>query len=57
LQNILKYGQREIGEGTQMGWKTQKGVSSPNIYDKKLLKPLIDALKKSAKELNWDINN
>jgi ribosomal protein L37AE/L43A len=57
LQNILKYGQREIGEGTQMGWKTQKGVSSPNIYDKKLLKPLIDALKKSAKELTWDFNN
>ncbi|TFG27175.1 MAG: hypothetical protein EU532_08095 [Promethearchaeota archaeon] len=57
LQNILKYGQREMGEGTQMGWKTQKGVSSPNIYDKKLLKPLIDALKKSAKELNWDFDN
>ncbi len=57
LQNILKYGQREIGEGTQMGWKTQKGVSSPNIYDKKLLEPLIDALKKSAKELDWNINN
>ncbi|MFX1411907.1 MAG: hypothetical protein ACFFA6_16290, partial [Promethearchaeota archaeon] len=28
LSNILKYGQREMGEGTQMGWKAQKGVSS-----------------------------
>ncbi len=57
LQNILKYGQREMGNGTQMGWKVQKGVSSPNLYDKKLLKPLINALKNAAKELNWDIDN
>lgn len=55
LSNILRYGQREMGEGTQMGWKTQKGVSSPNIYDKKLIKPLIRALKKISTELNWDI--
>ncbi|MHA1294244.1 MAG: hypothetical protein ACTSQJ_16445, partial [Promethearchaeota archaeon] len=55
LQNIIKYGYREMGEGIQMGWKLQKGVSSPNIYDKKLIKPLIKALKKVAKELNWDI--
>ena len=57
LQNILKYGQREMGEGTQMGWKAQKGVASPNIYDKKLLKPLISALKKVANELNWNIED
>jgi ribosomal protein L37AE/L43A len=56
LSNILRYGQREMGEGTQMGWKTQKGVSSPNIYDKKLVKPLINALKKISTDLNWDIN-
>ena len=49
LRNILKYGQREIGEGTQMGWKLQKGVSSPNIHDKKMIKPLIKALKNIAK--------
>ncbi len=56
LSNILKYGQREMGEGTQMGWKTQRGVSSPNIYDKKLLIPLISALKKISTELNWNIS-
>jgi ribosomal protein L37AE/L43A len=53
LSNILKYGQREIGEGTQMGWKTQRGVSSPNIYDKNLITPLIKALKKIQTELDW----
>ena len=52
--NILKYGQREMGEGIQMGWKAQKGVSSPNLYDKKLIKPLINALRKILIELNWD---
>jgi ribosomal protein L37AE/L43A len=55
LSNILRYGQREMGEGTQMGWKAQRGVSSPNIYDKKLIKFLINALKKISTELNWDI--
>jgi len=53
LNNVLKYGQREIGEGTQMGWKTQRGVASPNIYDKKLITPLIKALKKIQTELEW----
>jgi len=57
LSNILKYGQREMGEGTQMGWKAQKGVSSPNLYDKKLVSPLIEALKKISVELNWNIKN
>jgi ribosomal protein L37AE/L43A len=53
LSHILKYGQREMGEGTQMGWKTQRGIASPNIYDKKLITPLIKALKKIQTELNW----
>lgn len=57
LSNILKYGQREMGEGTQMGWKAQKGVSSPNLYDKKLVSPLINALKKISIELKWNIRN
>ncbi|MFW9878641.1 MAG: hypothetical protein ACFFG0_36640 [Candidatus Thorarchaeota archaeon] len=56
LSNILKFGQREMGEGTQMGWKTQRGISSPNIYDKRLIKPLISALKKISTELNWNVN-
>ena len=55
LQNVLKYGQREMGGNTQMGWKLQKGVSSPNIYDKKLINPLISALKSCAQELDWNI--
>jgi hypothetical protein len=45
-----------MGEGTQMGWKLQRGVSSPNLYNKKSTRPLIDALKKSAQELKWDID-
>ena len=53
LSNLLKYGQKEIGEGTQMGWKSQKGIASPNIYDKKLVTPLINALQKIKQELNW----
>lgn len=57
LSNILKYGQREMGEGTQMGWKSQRGVSSPNIYEKKLIKSLINGLKKVSIELNWSINH
>ena len=55
LKNIMRYGQRDMGAGAQMGWSLQRGVSSPNIYDKKELKPLIEALKKIAKELNWEI--
>ena len=57
LSSFIKYGKREMGEGIQMGWKTQKGISSPNIYDKNLIKPLIRALKKISKELNWNNNN
>lgn len=53
LSNILKYGKSEMGGGTQMGWKAQRGVSSPNLYDKKLISPLVDALKKIVVELNW----
>jgi ribosomal protein L37AE/L43A len=56
LSNILKFGQIEMGEGTQMGWKTQRGISSPNIYDKKLISQLIDALRKISIELKWNIN-
>ncbi|MFW9826366.1 MAG: hypothetical protein ACFFEY_01960 [Candidatus Thorarchaeota archaeon] len=56
LSNILKFGQREMGNGTQMGWKSQKGISSPNIYDKKLIKPLINALKTIAIDLKWNLN-
>jgi len=57
LSNILKYGQRELGEGTQMGWKAKKGVSSPNLYNKEELRPLIEALKKISQDLGWEINN
>lgn len=57
LSNILKYGQREMGNGTQMGWKSQKGISSPNIYDKKHVRSLLNALKNISFELNWTINN
>ena len=54
FSNLIKYGQREMGMNTQMGWKSQRGVSSPNIYDKEILKPLIEALKKIAIEMKWE---
>ena len=54
LSTFLKNGQREMAEGAQMGWKAQKGMASPNIYDKKLVRPLINALKKIAIELKWE---
>ncbi|MHA1107073.1 MAG: hypothetical protein ACTSPN_15365 [Promethearchaeota archaeon] len=54
FSKLIKYGQREMAEGTQMGWKAQRGVSSPNIYDKKIIRPLINALKKISDELNWN---
>ncbi len=57
LSNILKFGQREMGEGTQLGWKTQRGVSSPNIYDKKSIRQLINALRKISQELKWEVKN
>lgn len=57
LSNILKYGQREMGNSAQMGWKAQKGISSPNIYDKKFIRPLINALKKISTELKWAIDS
>jgi ribosomal protein L37AE/L43A len=56
LSNILKYGQREMGEGTQMGWKAQRGISSPNIYDKTQIMKLIKALKKISTAMNWEIS-
>ncbi len=56
LSNILKFGQREMGQGTQMGWKAQRGISSPNIYDKKFVRPLINALINIFIELGWKIN-
>jgi len=54
LSNILKFGQSEMGEGTQMGWKTQRGIASPNINDRKLIKPLISALRKVSIDLKWE---
>ncbi|MFX0137773.1 MAG: hypothetical protein ACFFDN_29300, partial [Candidatus Hodarchaeota archaeon] len=57
LSNILKYGQREMGNSAQMGWKAQKGISSPNIYDKKLIRPLINALRIILTELKWNVES
>ena len=54
LSNIMRYGQREMGDGTKMGWKAQRGVSSPNLYERELVKPLINASEKLSVELNWN---
>jgi len=53
LSNFMKSG--GMGIGTQMSWNTQKGTGSTNIYNKKEIKVLINALKRIAKEINWDI--
>jgi len=53
LSNFMKPG--GMGAGTQMGWSVQKGTGSTNIYDKKEIKVLINALKIIAKEINWEL--
>lgn len=55
LKSVLKYGKRQMGENTQMGWKAKKGSGSTNVYDKELIKPLINALRKSGEELGWNL--
>ncbi|MBY8982639.1 MAG: hypothetical protein KGD57_06805 [Candidatus Lokiarchaeota archaeon] len=57
LKSVLKYGITEMMDGSKLGWKAQKGAGNSNLYDKKIIKPLIEALKKTAEELNWNINN
>ncbi len=56
LKSVLKYGITEIGDGSKLGWKAQKGSGNSNIYNKKFIRPLIESLKKIAKELDWNIN-
>lgn len=55
LANYMKTGHHDIGEGIQMGWKAKRGTGVTNFYEKKLIKPLIEGLKKLAQELNWEI--
>ncbi len=55
LKNFIKYGYRKMGESNTLGWSAKKGAGTTNLYKKELLKPLIDALKKISKELNWTI--
>jgi len=53
LQQLLKYGYYEAGDGGQLSWTTKKGTGSPNINDKSEVPILIDALKKLQKEIGW----
>ncbi len=55
LKNIMKYGTRRFAEDNQLGWQAKKGSGTTNIYNKESIKPLIEALKILAKELNWNI--
>ena len=55
FSKYLKMGRHEIGEGIQMGWKAKRGTGQTNVYDKKLIKLLIEGLKKFAQELNREI--
>jgi hypothetical protein len=36
----------DLEANKSLAWTSRKGVKSPNIYDKKILRPVIDALKK-----------
>ncbi|MBY9007632.1 MAG: hypothetical protein KGD63_12855 [Candidatus Lokiarchaeota archaeon] len=56
LKSVLKYGINEIGDGSKLGWKAQKGSGNSNIYNKKVIRPLIESLKKIAKELDWNMD-
>jgi len=53
LQQLLKYGYYEAGNGGQLSWTTKKGTGSPNINDKSEVPILIEALKKLQKEIGW----
>lgn len=53
LRSVLRKGRIEMGEGIKMGWSVPKGTGSTNIYNKELLPPLIDALNKISKEMDW----
>ncbi|MBD3194691.1 MAG: hypothetical protein GF317_06535 [Candidatus Lokiarchaeota archaeon] len=56
LKNVMKYGYRDIGgDSTKMGWKAKAGSGTTNLYNKDLIKPLIQALKKTGKELGWNL--
>ena len=57
LENLVKYGHREIGESSKLGWKTKKGAGSTNLYNKDSVKPLIQALEKISKEMNWNLED
>ncbi|MHA1775387.1 MAG: hypothetical protein ACTSWC_01360 [Promethearchaeota archaeon] len=50
-RNLQQYmtSQYSLGGGQGLRWETKKGVMSPNIYEKKHLKALIDALEKMLK--------
>jgi predicted RNA-binding Zn-ribbon protein involved in translation (DUF1610 family) len=55
LKNVLKYGKMKMGEGSKLGWEAKKGSGTTNLYNKEFLQPLIKALKKLAKKLNWEL--
>lgn len=55
LKNILKYGSRDVRD-EQFGWNAKKGSGSTNLYDKKKIIPLINALKKAGQEMGWKID-
>lgn len=40
----------DVEKKSGLGWEAKKGTLSPNIYEKRLLKPTIDALKKMKEE-------
>lgn len=57
LNSYIKYGYHYAAEGTELTLLAKKGTCSSNIYDKKLIRLLIEALKKITNELNLIIKN
>jgi len=57
LNFYVKYGYHYAAEGTELTLLAKKATCSSNIYDKKLIRLLIKALKKTTNELNLVIKN
>lgn len=55
LKNYIKHGHQKIGDGATLGWEAKKGSGTTNMYKRELVKPLLKALIKISKELNWNI--
>lgn len=55
LQEYIKSDYRmDASSASALGWSARPGAGSTNIYDKALIRPIIDALKDCQIELGWE---